>query len=138
MLPPASEEKLSLKNLFSSTTAADKILFSVLILLSLSGIIFMREALSRSETVRIEVDGQPEYLLPLDKNRVVPVKGPKGTTCVEIKDHKVRVTESPCHNKLCMQQGWVSNGAIVCLPNRVVVIVGNHGKHHKTADAITG
>lgn len=128
---------MSLREIFDNTTVADRILFSILILLSLSGILFIQEALPESQTVQIEVDGHPVYILPIDKNRIVSVKGPEGITFVEIKDHKVRVTNSPCHNKLCIQQGWLRSGAIVCLPNRVVVTIGNHDKN-KTVDATTG
>jgi len=129
---------LSLRELFHNTTLADRILFSLLIVLSLSGIAFIKEILSDNSTVHIYVDGHPAYILPLDKNRVVSVEGPQGKTVVEIKDHQVRIIESPCHNKLCIQTGWVRSGAVVCLPNRVVVTLGDPDKHKKTIDATTG
>lgn len=129
---------MSLREIFDNTTTADRILFSVLILMSVSGFFSIREVLPESLTVQIEVDGHPVYILPLDKSKTVSVKGPEGITIIEIKDHKVRVTDSPCNNKLCMQQGWLESGAIVCLPNRVIVTIGNHDKNHKTFDATTG
>ena len=113
-------------------------LFSFLVLLSFSGIFFAKEIFHESRSVHIEVDGRPVYILPLDKNRVVSVQGPQGNTLVEIKDHKVRVVESPCPNKLCVKQGWISSGAIVCLPNRVVVTVGDFKTPEHTIDATTG
>lgn len=128
---------MNLRELLNNTTVADRILFSLLILLSFTGMIFLKEALPKSKNVQIEVDGNPVYVLPIDKNRIVSVKGHEGITFVEIKDHKVRVTNSPCHNKLCIQQGWLRSGAIVCLPNRVVVTIGNHDKNN-TVDATTG
>jgi len=117
---------LNLKNLFEGTTKADRILFIVLIFLSFSGIVFMKEVLPEGKTVRIEVNGHPVYLLPVEKDRVVSVDGPEGETVIEIKNHKVRITKSPCYNKLCIHQGWIESGAIVCLPNRVVITIGNH------------
>jgi hypothetical protein len=62
---------------------------------------------------------------------------------VEIKDRKVRIKEAHCPNKLCIMEGWISRGAIVCLPNKIVVkIVGvkDKKKHRNTdsIDAITG
>lgn len=130
---------MNLKGLLNSTTIADKILLSVLILLSFSGIIFIREVLPKGRTVQIEVDGRPVYVLPIDKDRTVSVEGPEGKTVVEIKGQRIRVTESPCHNKLCIQQGWIESGAIVCLPNRVIVTIGNHkDEFNKIVDAITG
>lgn len=130
---------MNLKGILKSTTAADRILLAVLILLSFSGIIFIKEILPKGRTVRIEVNGRPVYILPVDKERTVSVEGPEGKTVVEIKDRKVRVNESPCHNKLCIKQGWVESGAIVCLPNRVVVTVGDQEEeNNKTVDATTG
>jgi hypothetical protein len=130
---------LNLKGPLKSTTVADKILLSVLLLLSFSGIIFVKEVLSKGRTVLIEVDSRPVYVLPVDKDRTVSVEGPLGKTVVEIRNHKVRVTESPCHNKLCIKQGWIESGSIICLPNRVVVIIGNHeDESDKIVDAITG
>jgi hypothetical protein len=130
---------LNLKGPLKSTTVADKILLSVLLLLSFSGIIFVKEVFSKGRVVLIEVEGRPVYVLPVDKDRTVSVEGPLGKTVVEIRNHKVRVTESPCHNKLCIKQGWIESGSIICLPNRVVVIIGNHeDESDKIVDAITG
>jgi len=130
---------LNLKGLLNSTTIADRILLFVLILLSLSGIIFIKEVLPKGHTVRIEVNGHLVYLLPIEKDRIVSVKGSVGNTIIEIKDHKVRITESPCDNKLCILQGWIEKGSIVCLPNRVIVIISSQEDElNKRVDAITG
>ena len=130
---------MNLNGLLKRTTTADKILLSVLILLSFSGIIFIKEVLPKGRTVQIEANGRPVYVLPVDKDRTVSVEGPEGRTVVEIKDHRVRVTESPCHNKLCIGQGWIGSGVIVCLPNKVVVTIGDHEDEiNKIVDAITG
>jgi hypothetical protein len=106
--------------------------------LSLSGIIILKVALPESPTVKIEVNGKPAYLLPLDKDRVVSVEGPEGKTIVEIRDRKVRIKESPCRNKICIRQGWIRSGAVICLPNRVVVTVGDRDGRRGMVDAITG
>lgn len=130
---------MNLKSLFNSTTLADRILLFILIFLSFSGIIFINEVLPKGQTVQIEVDGNPLYLLPIDKDRILSVKGPEGDTYVEIKNHRVRIIESPCPNKLCIQQGWIEAGALVCLPNRVVVTIGTHkGGIDTIVDGITG
>ncbi len=129
---------MNLKKLLNNTTFADKILFSTLVLLSFSSIIFLKTALPESTAVKIEVDGKPVYLLPVDKDRVVSVEGPEGRTTIEIKDRKVRINESPCRNKLCIGQGWIRSGSIICLPNRVIVTVGNQDGKHKIVDAIAG
>lgn len=130
---------MNLKRLLSSTTIADKILLSMLVLVSFTGLIFIREVFPKSGLVHIEVASRPVYVLPSDKDRTVSVEGPVGKTVVEIRNHRVRVTESPCHNKLCIQQGWIESGAIICLPNRVVVTIGKQeDESDKIVDAITG
>lgn len=127
------------EKLLRGATIADKILLFILVILSFSGIIWIREGLPKGRTVRIEVNGRPVYILPADKEKVVSVEGPEGKTVVEIRDHRVRVTESPCQNKLCIKQGWVKSGAIVCLPNRVVITIGGQGNEpDKAVDATTG
>ena len=129
---------MSLKELLYSTTAADKVLFSLLLLLSLSGIFLIKTFVPEGHTVVIELDNKPVYLLPLDKDRIVSVEGPLGKTTIEIKNNKVRFLDSPCHNKLCVHQGWTERGAIVCLPNKVIVTI-DRGKEKKEAiDAVTG
>jgi hypothetical protein len=129
---------LSLRRLLNNITLADRILFLTLVSLSLSGIIILKVALPENPAVKIEVNGKPAYLLPLDKDRVVSVEGPEGRTIVEIRDRKVRIKESPCRNKICIRQGWIRSGAVICLPNRVVVTVGDRGGRRGMVDAITG
>jgi len=139
LLHLTSEERLNSEKLFRSATIADKILLFILVILSFSGIILIREGLPKGRTVQIEVNGRPVYILPADKEKIVSVEGPEGKTVVEIRDHRVRVTESPCQNKLCIKQGWVESGAIVCLPNRVVITIGGQGNEpDKAVDATTG
>jgi hypothetical protein len=98
----------------------------------------MKEVLPKNRTVQIEVDGKPVYVLPLAKDRMVSVDGPKGRTFIEIKNQKVRITESHCPNKLCIEQGWIDNGGLVCLPNKVVITIGGHEGKNTVPDAITG
>lgn len=129
---------MSLRKLLHSTTIADKVLFSLLLLLSLSGIFLIKAFVPEGHTVVIELDNKPVYLLPLDKDGIVSVDGPLGKTTVEIKDNSVRIQDSPCRNKLCVRQGWIKTGALVCLPNRVVVTIDRGRETGNTIDAVTG
>ena len=98
----------------------------------------IHQVVSQGQTVRIELDGKPVYILPIDRNNAVSVEGPLGKTQIEIKDHNVRITESPCNNKLCIHQGWTQQGAIICLPNRIIVTIEDGSHQSGTVDAITG
>jgi hypothetical protein len=128
-----------LKETIKNTTLADRLLFFFLVSLSIAGIFISRNALSQGSDVIVEVDGKPAYTFPLNINRLLSVDGPYGPTVIEIEKGKVRVKETHCRNQICVREGWISRGAIVCLPNRLVIIVGGSDKYQKQGiDAITG
>jgi hypothetical protein len=127
-----------LKRIIRNTTIADRILFLFLIVISVSGIFYTREAVSQSSDVIIELNGKPEYTFPLNIDRTVAVNGPIGKAVIEIKGGKVRVEEAPCPNQICVREGWISRGAIVCVPNRLVVLIGGGKKPSKDVDAVSG
>jgi hypothetical protein len=120
-----------------AATFADWVLIALLVIVSGYSFVFIKEVLPQGTDVKIEVDGKPAYILPLSINRTVSVDGPAGKTIVEISNGKVRVKDSPCHNKLCVHQGWINKGAIVCLPNKVLVIISGP-ENKKEIDGITG
>ncbi|MDA8077708.1 MAG: NusG domain II-containing protein [Nitrospiraceae bacterium] len=128
-----------MKTVIRNTTCADRLLFFLLILASCAGIFISREAVSQSSDVLIEVNGKPAYTFPLAGDRTVTVNGPCGPTVVEIKDMKVRIREASCPNRLCLKEGWIAKGVIVCLPNRIVVTVGGKSAGSpRGVDAVTG
>ena len=128
-----------MKETIKNTTLADRLLLLFLTTASVSGIFYAREALPQGSDVVIEVKGKPAYIFPLHIDRSVPVIGTYGVTEIEIQDKKVRIREAHCPNQTCVQEGWVSKGVIVCLPNKIVVIVGgSRNNQHKDLDAITG
>jgi hypothetical protein len=128
-----------LKETIKNTTLADRLLFFFLISLSIAGIFVSRNALSQGSDVIIERDGKPAYTLPLYVDRLFSLDGPYGNTLIEIRGGKVRVKEAHCRNQICVREGWVSKGVIVCLPNKLVIIVGGDKKDRQHGiDAITG
>jgi hypothetical protein len=128
-----------LKEAIKNTTLADRLLFLLLISVSIAGIFISRDALSHGSDVLIELDGKPAYTLPLYENRLVPVGGPYGITLIEIQGGNVRVKQAHCRNQICVREGWISKGVIVCLPNKLVIIVGGSKKDQQQGiDAITG
>lgn len=111
----------------------DGVLIASLLVISISGFIFMDRFLSDSDSVRVEVDGRLHGVYPLSQDRLFTVHGPIGDTVIEIKNRSVRVISSACPNKLCVHQGFIKKGSIICLPNRVVITIGV-----SSVDAITG
>lgn len=66
-----------------------------------------------------------EFIYDLEVDTFATFSGPVGETTIEIRDHKVRVHDSDCRNKVCIAAGWVSSPGdwIICLPNDVFVLV---------------
>jgi hypothetical protein len=128
-----------LKETIKNTTLADRLLFLLLISLSIAGMFISKDALSHGTDVLVEIEGKQVYKVPLYVDRFLEIGGPDGSTVVEIQGGRVRVKEAHCRNRLCIREGWVSKGAIVCLPNKIVVFIGGSKKDRQRGiDAISG
>ena len=125
-----------MKKALRNTTIADRALFLILIIASCAGMFYSREALSQGSEVVIEVNGKAVYTVSLDTNKEIRVEGTHGHAIVEIRDGMVRMKEAPCDNHICMKQGWIARGAIVCLPNNIIISISDRASEH--IDAITG
>lgn len=130
---------LKLPNIIAMATFMDKLLFVFLVIFAIASFFFISELYPSGNSVRISVDNKTAYALPLDEDHMVTVKGPLGEGLIEIKNGKVHMKDAPCPDKLCVKQGWIDKGAIVCLPNKMVVTV-NGGKQNfevSEYDAVT-
>ncbi len=121
------------------TTFLDKLLFVLLIILSITSFFFVKELFPSSGFVKISVDNKTVYTLPLNKDRIVTVKGSLGENLIEIKNGKAHMKDAPCPKKLCIHQGWIDRGTIVCLPNKVVVTITGNEQNNRALeyDAVT-
>ncbi len=128
---------MSLRKLLSATTVADRVLLLTLCILSLSGMFLISSRISEKETVHVDVNGKPAYVFSLDTDRTVRVRGHLGETLVEISQKRVRISDSPCPNRLCVRQGWIRAGSVACLPNRVTVTISGHQGPAEDVDAVT-
>ena len=71
------------------------------------------------------------YRIRLNKDRIMTIKGKLGFLKLEVKSGKIRVLDSPCPKKICINTGWISKPGqmIVCIPNRVIIkILGSEKK----------
>lgn len=119
-------------------TLGDIILTVSLLLLSFISMAWTGKFYEGGKHVVVEVDGKRILELPLDRDDVREVQGPLGKTVINIKDKSVFVSESACHNKICINMGRIHNPGevIVCVPNRVfVTIKGNGGDN--SLDGVT-
>lgn len=62
-------------------------------------------------------------LSKVEKQYTFTVEGPAGSNTVEVERGRIRILCADCPDQICVQQGWLSGGAvpIVCLPNRLVI-----------------
>lgn len=83
-------------------------------------------------TVLIEAEGD-EWIFPLGEDRIEHIHGIMGDTIVEISDGRVRIADSPCPDKLCVQMGWLENNNdwAACLPNGVFILVEGETEHEE-------
>ncbi len=125
-----------LKDLRNKITPADTFIFILLLTISISGYVFIKEVMPKGTGVTIDVDGKQAYTLPLHEDSITEVRGTHGITVVQVREGKVRVKDSDCPGKLCVKQGWIDRGAIVCLPNGIIVRLNNGGDSTKL-DAVT-
>ena len=71
-----------------------------------------------------------EFVYPMNRNRVVRMKGVLGESVLVIEDGKAFFRESPCPNKICVQTRPVEhdNDWAACLPNQVIIHVETTNK----------
>jgi len=98
----------------------------------------MRYGADAVDTMVIKVDGEEVIRAPLSDDGRFSVEGPLGEMEIEIKDGRVRVIDSPCGRKICVQTGWIhkSYQTIICMPNHVAIDLT--GKSNSELDGITG
>ena len=77
-----------------------------------------------------------EWVFPLDAVETMSVSGPLGDTVIEINGSAARIVSSPCQNQTCVAAGALHAPGqwSACLPNRVIVYVGE-GEKENNVDA---
>ncbi len=118
-------------------TRNDKILiFSLVTVVSL---FFVRIFLISGEgsEALIKVGNAPVQRVPLRMDRTINLEGEKGRVILEVREGTVRVVQSSCLQKICVNTGWINRPGqtIVCLPNKVLITI--EGKESSKADAVS-
>jgi hypothetical protein len=90
-----------------------------------------------AESIEVEVSGERVLTLHREDEGIRQVRGPLGSTAIEIQERRVRVLSSPCPLKLCQRAGWIGGAGemLVCLPNEVVVRLS--GRPPGSTDAVS-
>jgi hypothetical protein len=118
-------------------TLPDKILIGGLVVLTLLSFPVIKHLHREGRWVVIEADGKLIGNFSLKKDRLIPVDGALGTTKVKVAGKGVRVLDSPCPHKICVESGSInrSGETLVCLPNRVVIRI--KGGDAPSVDAVS-
>lgn len=109
-------------------TIGDAVLIAFFLVLSaMLFVLLPGRLISGGSDVVVRRDDRIAGRFSLDEDRLIEVLGPIGPTSIRIEHGRARVESSPCPNKFCVHAGTVGRegGLIVCVPNRVIVTVGN-------------
>ena len=88
---------------------------------------------NQGSDVKIYVDGKLYKKMPLDKDARITVESEFGKNTVLIKNSVVTVTDADCPDRLCEKERISkSNKSIVCLPNRLSIVIENQKSKDKT------
>ncbi len=111
----------------------DILIFSAAIFISLA--LIKKSFAFKGSRVIVQADGK-RYEYSASANGVYKIQGALGFTAFEIRDGQIRITDSPCLNKICVNQGWQS--PLVCLPNEVIITLENGEEQSEGAfDAVS-
>jgi hypothetical protein len=113
----------------------DFILGGILLLLSAGSLLSVQKSGSDStKQARIYRQNRLIRQIQLSREETIELDG----ASIEVKEGRIRITESDCPHKICEHTGWISHPAqtIVCVPNKLLVeIVGVQSE--KTYNAVS-
>lgn len=104
-------------------TRFDRLLIAGLLVTAIVWLGIVRYRSGKTDMVVVQVDGKEVIRSVLAKDDRFSVEGVLGNTEIDIKDGQVRVIDSPCSRKICVQTGWIHKPyqTIICAPNHLVI-----------------
>ena len=114
----------------------DKIIILAVTLGSILFLLFLKNISSgKAKTIVVKYGSKTENYA-LSPNRILNMPLENGQMKIEIKNGSIRVLESTCKKKICVNTGWISRVSqpITCLPNKVYIELAGTGKDF---DAVT-
>jgi len=116
--------------------------FSVLLLLSAASIVFMHRRADGGTAVILQNNREIRRidLSAVQEPYTLRVDNPEGGyNIVLVEKGRISVTEASCPDKICIHQGRISDSTkpIVCLPNRLMILIEAASGSAPDADALT-
>ena len=96
--------------------------------------ILLRGGDAPSPSARITRDGvllEEIDLSEVDAPYSITLADGSGSNTVQVERGRIRVAEADCPDRVCVSQGWISDGTvpIVCLPHKLIIeVVGGGGE----------
>ena len=127
-----------MKGIFGIIKKADIVLFIVLVLFGAGLAVPAALWKNPGSVVKITVNGKLFGSYRLDDDQTVEIERDGKTNIVRIEGGKVWMESASCKNQVCVHTGRISRSqqSIVCLPNRVSVMI--EGKEGSGYDAVSG
>ena len=121
----------------SMLTRNDRILIFVLVAIASFYFVRLFFVSNEGKEALVRVGSNPPKKVSLEINKRIDVEGERGRVVIEVKEGRVRVVESSCFQKICVNTGWINKPGqnIVCLPNKVLVTI--EGKKSPEIDAVS-
>ncbi len=112
-------------------TAFDVFLIVLILFFSVGVVLYTRVGLNRESPELLEAsvyqEGKLLKHLRLDKDQEISLLN--GKMLIEIKGGRIRVRESDCPRKICVNTGWIKTPGqvIACVPNKILVEIKSAG-----------
>lgn len=105
------------------------ILILVLVIIISAGTLFTFLYLNNDpgSEIIIEAKGEVVERIPLRKysnrSQTYNIEGKIGISKIVVENKRVRMVESPCPNKVCVNTHWIENSGqiIACIPNDIII-----------------
>jgi hypothetical protein len=107
------------RTLFRIITLPDKILGTVLLLLAVTSVLYLQANHNRTE-LEIYLDNELWRTYNLQQDQMITIR--EGIIA-EINSGRIRMKESICTNQICVQQGYSSSVPIICVPEKIALII---------------
>jgi hypothetical protein len=96
----------------------------LIIFASFVAVIFMFQqfwSFEQASKLKIRQGNQMIGTYDLNQARELIIHGTLGDSLISINQGKVRFKQSPCNNKYCVHQGWLSRAGqvAICIPNQI-------------------
>jgi hypothetical protein len=107
---------------------AGVLVIAVLSAALLYGTIFPRQSGTVSSRAVIKAQGRLVRRIELStegKKATFTLRGKMGPATVEVEGKRIRMSEAPCRDRICVGRGWIEKPgeSIVCIPNEIHIYI---------------